>query len=232
MPADAGVFFSTVDIAETWDKVMAQARPQIDKAIREGGQYNSLDDALKDGGRQLGINSVEDVIKLLNGETVVAAWFPDGTEEGAEGALIAEVDQQKAAELLKKMVAASAKSAPQVVKAGGVDMTVFRDEDGDESAYAFLDGNLVLGTREGVKRILENKEPALGSLRKYNDTVEQMPTSLGTYAYFDLAKLLRLAQGGVPADLSQAERALSGFIINAVDERGVVRLSGILTVEE
>ena len=48
----------------------------------------------------------------------------------------------------------------------------------------------------------------------------------------DLAKLLRLAEGGVPADLSKAERALSGFIINAVDERGVVRLSGILTVED
>jgi len=232
VPADAGVVFSTVDIAETWEKVMAQARPQIDKAIREEGEYDSLDDALKDAGRDLGISSVEDIIKLLNGETVVAAWFPDGTEEGAEGALIAEVDQQKADDLLKKMVASSAKSKPQVVKAGGTDMTVFRDDDGDESAYAFLDGNLVLGTRGGVQRILENKEPALGSLRKYNQTVEQMPTSLGTYAYFDLSKLLRLAEGGVPADLSKAERALSGFIINAVDERGVVRLSGILTVEE
>ncbi len=232
VPADAGVFFSTVDIAETWDKVMTQARPQIDKAIREEGEYDSLNDALKDAGRELGINSVEDIIKLLNGETVVAAWFPDGSEEGAEGALIAEVDQQKADDLLKKVVAASAKGTPQTVKAGGTDMTVVKDDQGDESAYAFLDGNLVLGTRLGVQRVLENKDPALGSLRKYNQTVDQMPTSLGTYAYFDLSKLLRLAQGGVPADLSQAEKALSGLIINAIDERGVVRLSGILTVED
>ncbi len=233
VPADAGVFFSTVDIAETWDKVMAQARPEIDKAIREEGEYDSLDDALKDGGRQLGINSLEDIIKLLNGETVVAAWFPDGTEEGAEGVMIAEVDQQKAEDLLKKMVAASpSTSRPKVEKVAGTDMTVFRDEDGDESAYAFLDGNLVLGTKNGVQRVLENEEPPLSGLRKYNETVDQMPTSLGTYAYFNLSKLLRLAQGGVPADLSQAERALSGLIINGVDERGVVRLSGILTVED
>ena len=232
VPADAGVFFSTVDIAQTWDQVVAQARPQIDKAIRDQGEYNSLDDALRDAGREVGLDSIEDVIKLLNGETVLAIWYPDGTEDGAEGAMIAEVDQQKADDLLKKMVAASAKGTPQVVKAGRTDMTVFKDDSGDESAYAFLDGNLVLGTKEGVKRILENKEPPLGSLRKYNDTVGEMPTSLGTFAYFDLAKLLRLAQGGVPADLSQAERALSGFIINGVDERGVVRLSGILTVEK
>ncbi len=32
--------------------------------------------------------------------------------------------------------------------------------------------------------------------------------------------------------LGQAERALEGLIINAVDERGVVRLSGVLTIEE
>lgn len=231
VPADAGVFFSTVDIAETWDRVIAQARPEIDKAIREQGEYDSLDDALKDAGRKMGISSVEEVIKLLNGETVIAAWYPDGNEEHAEGALIAEVDQARAEALLKK-IAAAAKGKPSIEKVGPNEMTVFRDQDGDGSAYAFLEGNLVLGTKDGVKRILERTDSPLGSLARYNETVSQMSTSLGTYAYFDLAKLLRLAQGGVPADLSEAERALSGLIINAVDERGVVRLSGIITVEK
>jgi hypothetical protein len=233
VPADAGVFFSTVDIADTWDKVMAQARPEIDKAVREQTDYASLDAALKDAGSQIGITSVEEIIKLLTGETAVAAWYPDGNEESAEGVLIAEVDQAKAEALLQKIVTAKPSvSRPKTEKAGGKDMTVFRDEKGDESAFAFLDGNLVLGTRAGVQRVLENTDPTLSSLRKYNDTVSQMPTSLGTYAYFNLSGLLRLAQGGVPADLSEAERALSGLIINGVDERGVVRLSGIITVED
>ncbi|HNM78489.1 MAG TPA: DUF3352 domain-containing protein, partial [Tepidiformaceae bacterium] len=230
VPADTGVFFSTVDIAETWEKVMAEARPQIDKAMREQGEYDSLDDAMREAGKELGIDSLEDVIKLLNGETVVAVWFPDGNDDG-EGAVIAEVDQAKAEALLKKIAAAS-KSKPETRKVGNAEMTTFRDADGDDSAYAFLDGNLVLGTSEGVERVLANKEPGLGSLAKYNETVSQMPSGLGTYAYIDLARVLRLAQGGIPADLSKAERALEGLIINGVDERGVVRLSGILTVDK
>lgn len=230
VPADTGVFFSTVDIAETWEKVMAEARPQIDKAMREQGEYDSLDDAMREAGKELGIDSLEDVIKLLNGETVVAVWFPDGNDDG-EGALIAQVDQGKAETLLKKIAAAS-KSKPETRKVGNAEMTTFRDADGDDSAYAFLDGNLVLGTSAGVERVLANKEPGLGSLAKYNETVSQMPSGLGTYAYIDLARVLRLAQGGIPADLSKAERALEGLIINGVDERGVVRLSGILTVDK
>ena len=59
-----------------------------------------------------------------------------------------------------------------------------------------------------------------------------MPSKLGTYAYFNMGKLVRLAEGGVPADLDDAERALAGLIINIVDEREVVRLSGIITIEE
>ena len=209
---------------------MAEARPQIDKAIREQGEYDSLDDAMREAGKELGIDSLEDVIKLLNGETVVAVWFPDGDDDG-EGALIAQVDQGKAETLLKKIAAAS-KSKPETRKVGNAEMTTFRDADGDDSAYAFLDGNLVLGTSAGVERVLANKEPGLGSLAKYNKTVSQMPSGLGTYAYIDLARVLRLAQGGIPADLSKAERALEGLIINGVDERGVVRLSGILTVDK
>ncbi|MEO8538578.1 MAG: DUF3352 domain-containing protein [bacterium] len=233
VPADASLFFSTVDIADTWNQVMKDARPEIDKAIRQEGQYNSLDDALKDAGRQLGITSVEEIIQLLNGETTVAAWFPDGNEENAEGVLIAEVDQQKASDLLKKIVSAKPSvSRARTEKVGNTEMTVFKDEDNEEAAYAFLDGNLVLGTKEAVTRVLGNNEPSLGSLKKYNQTVEQMPTGLGTYAYFNLSSLLRLAEGGVPADLSAAERALSGLIINGVDERGIIRLSGILTVED
>ncbi len=233
VPADAAIFFSTVDIAETWTRVMSEARPEIDRAIREQSEFDSLDEALRDAGRELNIESLEDVIKLLEGETTVAAWFPDGTQESGEGVLIAEVDQQKASDLLKAITTKRPSvSRPRTEKVNGLDMTVFRDDSGDEAAYAFLEGNLVFGTPSSVTRVLKNNEPPLGALKKYQQTVEQMPTGLGTYAWLNLSKVLRLAEGGIPADLSAAERALSGFIINGVNERGVVRLSGIITIQD
>jgi hypothetical protein len=212
---------------------MKDARPEIDKAIREEGEYDSLDDALEDAGRQLGIDSVEDIIKLLKGETAVTAWFPTGDEDEPQWAFLAEVDQAAAKALLEDIVEEMSERPAKTETVNGHEMTVFRPEDEEEdAAYAFLDGNLVFGTRAAVERVLSNNEPPLGELRKYRDTVDQMPSALGTYGYFDLTKLLRLAESGVPAELDEAEEALSGLIINVVNERGVVRLSGILTVEE
>jgi hypothetical protein len=232
-PADAALFFSTANLAGAWEQVMKDARPEIDKAIREEGEYDSLDDALEDAGRQLGIDSVEDIIKLLKGETAVTAWFPTGDEDEPQWAFLAEVDQAAAKALLEDIVEEMSERPAKTETVNGHEMTVFRPEDEEEdAAYAFLDGNLVFGTRAAVERVLSNNEPPLGELRKYRDTVDQMPSALGTYGYFDLTKLLRLAESGVPAELDEAEEALSGLIINVVNERGVVRLSGILTVEE
>ncbi|MGE0599245.1 MAG: DUF3352 domain-containing protein [Dehalococcoidia bacterium] len=231
-PADAAMFFSTVDIAGTWERITDAARDEIDKAIREEGEYDSLDQAMREAGKELGIGSIEDIIKLFTGETAAAFWFPEGTEESIEGVIMAEVDQGKAESLLESMVDATAVGKPKTTSVNGHDVVSFVDDQGDTSAYAFIDGNLLLGTEEGVRRVLENEEPPLSSLRRYGDAVEQMPTKLGTYGYFNMATLVRLAEGGVPADLGDFERALSGLIINVVDERGVARLSGILTVEE
>ncbi|MGE3073530.1 MAG: DUF3352 domain-containing protein [Dehalococcoidia bacterium] len=231
-PADAAVFFSTVDIAGTWERITDAARDQIDQAIREEGEYDSLDEAMRKAGQELGIGSMEDIIKLFTGETAAVFWFPDGSDENAEGLVIAEVDQDQAASLLESMVDATAVGKPKTNSVNGHDVVSFVDEDGNTSAYAFIDGNLLLGTETAVRKVLENQEPPLSSLRRYNEAVDQMPTALGTYGYFNMATLLRLAEGGVPAELDDFERALSGLIINVVDERGVARLSGILTVEE
>jgi hypothetical protein len=210
---------------------MAQARPEIDEAIRAEGEYDSLDDLLKDAGSELGIGSLEEVIKLLDGETAFAMWFPDGTEDNPEGLMLAEVDQARA-EPLMKTIASNANGGTRTEKMDGTDVTIFVGDDGDDLAYAFFEGNLLFGTTEGLRLVLENDDPTLDELRRYRETVDQMPTKLGTYAYLDLSKLLRLAEGGIPADLDEVERALAGLIINGVDERGVIRLSGILTIEE
>jgi hypothetical protein len=232
VPADAAIFFSTANIAATWEAVLKDARPEIDEAIREEGEYDSLDDALEAAGEELGIESVEQLIELLTGETAVAAWFPSGDEDDAEWVLLAEVDEGAAKDLLEDIVASQGSGSTSSESVNGHEVTVFESDDGEDGAYAFLDGNLVFGTRDAVARVLTNEEPPLSDLRKYRDTVEQMPSSLGTFGYFDLSKLLRLAEGGVPAELDEAEEALSGLIINGVDERGIVRYSGILTVEE
>lgn len=232
VPASASLFFSTVDIAGTWDRVLAEARPEIDDAIREEGEYDSLDEALREAGREIGIESIEDLVRLLDGETVVAAWFPGGDEDDAEVALLAQVDEGKARDLLEDIVANQSSRPAKKETVNGHEMTAFEDEDGEELAYAFLEGNLVFGTRKAVEEVLENEGPPLGDSREYRHAVEQMPSALGTYLYFDLATLLRLAEEGVPPELDEAEEALEGLIINAVDERGVVRLSGILTIAE
>ena len=153
VPADAAIYLSTTDIAGTWDRVMTSARPEIDRAIRSEGEYESLDDALREAGREIGIQSIEDLVELLNGETSFAFWFPKGSEEDAEGVMLAEVDQGRAEALLKQISATSAWGTPQTKKVNGKDMTWFKDQDGDETAYAFLDGNLVLGTRAGVSAV-------------------------------------------------------------------------------
>jgi hypothetical protein len=36
----------------------------------------------------------------------------------------------------------------------------------------------------------------------------------------------------MPRQLDEAERALGGIILNWVEERGVVRVSGVVTIEE
>ncbi|MGB4862162.1 MAG: DUF3352 domain-containing protein [Tepidiformaceae bacterium] len=232
VPADAAFYFSTVDIAGTWEKISDAARDQIDDAIRDEGEYDSLDDAMRAAGKELGIGSLEEIIQLFEGETAAAFWFPSGDEDDAEGLVLAEVDQGKAEPLMEKLSNAAAVGKLDRTTIKGTEMTSFEDEDGDVTAYAFLDGNLLLGTKAAVEMVLKNDEPPLSSLRRYNDAVGQMPTKLGTYGYFNMSKLVRLAEGGVPADLGDFERALSGLIINVVDERGVARLSGILTVED
>ena len=46
------------------------------------------------------------------------------------------------------------------------------------------------------------------------------------------ARGLRLQEDGLPVDLDDAEKALKGAIINYVNERDVVRASGVITIAE
>lgn len=235
VPGGSTVFFSTTGLAQTWEAVVDQARDAIDDAIRQSGEYDSLDEALRDAGRELGIESIEEVVSLLGGETVVAVWFPDGTSENPEIVLLAEVDEAEARPLIEAIITANATGPVTTMEVSGVQVTTVADVAGDPLAYAFKDGYLAIGTPGAVEAVLSRApgDPSLAEEPGYSATVKQMPSALGTYAFFNLAALLRLEEApGVPAVLDDAERALDGLIINAVEERGVVRYSGVLTIAE
>lgn len=235
IPADAALFFTTTNIAQTWLAVVAESRAAIDDAIRENTDYRSLDDALRDAGEQIGLESIEEVIELLTGETAVAAWFPEGVTSSPEAVLVAEVDEPEARGVLERVLASKPGVRIEKRNVGGFEMTIGRDEEGEPLAFGFRDSRLVMGTPGGVEAVLAlgSGDPSLATLERYRATVEQMPSALGTYAFVNLAAMLRAGNDEViPGIIEEAGAALEGLIINVVDERGVVRLSGVLTIEE
>ncbi len=233
MPAEAAIFVSMANISQTWKEAITNARPQIDDAIRRDGQYRNLDEALKDAGRQLGLRSVEELINLFSGETAVGIWFPTKDEDKPEVVLIAEVsDVKKAEDVLGKVVASAGGAQPRTSDVGGVKVTTVRGDDGEDVSYAFKGSNLYIGTPAGLKAGLEMKEGAIADDTAYKDTRAQIETKFGAFAYIDLRTVLRLASAGVPAQLDEAERALKGLILNIVEQDGLVRFTGFLTIED
>jgi hypothetical protein len=233
VPADAAMFFSTTKFAQTWEQAVENARDQIDEAIRESsaGEFDSLDEALQEAASEWDVESVEDVIALFAGETAVAAWFPNGSTEEPAVVLLAEMDETEARPILQSIIESESTTTPETQTIGGVEVTVATDMDGEEVVFAFKDGYLIIGTLSGVTGVLElGSGPALSSSSRYSETVDAMPTSLGSFAFFDMAALLRLEEAGIVPELDEAEEALRGAIINMVEERGVVQFSGVLTI--
>ena len=234
VPADAAIFFSTTNIAQTWKDVRKRAGTELDDYVRQQGEYRNLDEALRAAGQDIGLKNVEDLISLFTRDMSVVAWFPGTSQEDAEVALLADVqDEANARKVLDAVAGSSSGSRPRTEKVNGVEMTFVKDSDGKELGYAVRDGYLVFGTAKAAKSIIaKDFGPNLAGAANYQKSVKQMPTALGTFAYFDLATLLRLTEGGVPVDLDKAEKALRGTIFNMVDERGVVRVSGVVTIAE
>jgi hypothetical protein len=236
VPAETAIFFSTQQVAQTWNAVLKTAGKQIDDAIAEDGQYRNLHDALQAAGREMGLSSAQDLIDLFTGETAVAVWFPKANSEAPEFVVLAEVkDEAHAREALASVATASARNSqkPRTETVGGVQVTLFTDADGTVSAYAVRDGYMLIGSEAGLKKTLAGGSANLADSASYAATTKQMPGSLGTYAYLDMASLLRLTGAdGILPQLDDSEQALQGLILNYVQERGVVRFSGVLSVKE
>lgn len=232
VPADTAMFVSTVGLAQTWQQVIDAAGDEIDEAIRSEGEYASLDDALRDAGSELGLESIEELIELFTGETALAAWYASADEEDQLLAVLAEVSDETAAREVIDSIAAPGDTELHDETIAGVEARVFVDDEGDRLAFLVHDGYIAIGHVEALQAILAPAGATLAQADRYREAVGLMPSALGTYGYFDMAVLLRLASDGVPVELDQAERMIEALILNMVEEDGVVRLSGALTVAD
>ncbi len=231
VPGDTAVFFSTAGLAQTFDEVVKRARDEIDDAIAADSPYSSLEEALREAGRPLGLRSVEEIIDLFSGETAVAAWFPTGDSNAPEGLLLAQVKDAAHARAVVEALVREGGSKTRTEKVNGVDMVTVDDPGSDRpGAYAITADSLLIGTVEGVRKTLERQGAVLAEMKSYRASIAQLETSLGTYAYLNLNAILRLRENGVPEELDEATRVLDGLIINLVSERDVVRLSGAVSI--
>ncbi|MCC7365799.1 MAG: DUF3352 domain-containing protein [Dehalococcoidia bacterium] len=232
VPADTSVFAVTRNIAQAWEESVEQARSTIDDAISEDSEYDSLDDALRDAGSEVGLESIQELIDQLTGEAAVAFWFPTGDTEEAEGVFLAEVaSEADARDIIGRMSTSDGSRIKGTEQVDGVEMTLFEDEDGEEAAWAIRDGYIVIGSVEGVRRILEGGE-SLADSERYQRTVSQVPSRLGTFLFVDLHEVLRLEEAGVPEELDDATSALEGLIVNLVADRDIARINAALTIAE
>ena len=175
------------------------------------------------------------MIDLFDSETAAALWFANDSEDEAEGLLLTEVlDPLRARAVIEAVISTSYSYsyARATLDVGGVEVLLFTNEAGEEGAYALDGTTLLIGTGGAVVQTLAAEGPFMTDSAIYQRTVADLPSALGSYAYFDLAALFRLAEGGLPPELDDVERALDGLIINLVQENGISRVSGILSVGE
>lgn len=233
VPQDTVVFASTAGIAEAWEKAMASGgREAIEDAMEEDGTFPSLDELFRELGEPLGVGSVEEVIELLNGEVAVALWPREESFDEPDGVFLAEVrDEAQARAVLGKIFAASATSRPRVESIGGHDVTFVTTEDGEEAAYAVLDGYAAIGTGAGVRTYLESGKKDLSATAEFKHTRGTLETALGSFAYINLQRIFETSAAGEFAP-SGATEALEGLLFNFVTANGLSRTSGVVTVKE
>ncbi len=231
VPAATSIFFSSFGLAAAVRDALESAEDDINEALRESGSgFDSLDEALAEAGAEFGITSLEDILNLFEGEVAVAIWFVDGDSENVEGIVLSEVgDPDRAREVIESLI--SANQTPEPLMVGDIEVLVITTDDGDRIGFAFDGSDLLIGTLDAVTRTLEGNGPVLADSQLYKDAVSQHPTSLASFAYFDLQALILLAENGLPSELSEVQKALNSVILNTVDMGGVTIFSGSLSIE-
>ncbi|GAB4332586.1 MAG: hypothetical protein Kow0010_18610 [Dehalococcoidia bacterium] len=168
-----------------------------------------------------------ELLALMDGELAIAAW--PGDAQAIDAILLAEVsDEARALELLDEIVAAGMMVPAEPTTIAGNDVRLVEGL----VAYGVAGGYLFLGSPGAVEAVLAGVSLPMTGNATYRGAIDQMPTPLGSYLFLNLFSLLRSDAGDAIPDLDAAMRALDGLIINAVSERGVVRVSGVVTIRE
>ncbi|MHB8575506.1 MAG: DUF3352 domain-containing protein [Dehalococcoidia bacterium] len=232
VPADTAVFVSTAGVADTWKAFKVKSRGQIDQALQDGGYDTTVDDVLQTAAHQLGLSSLDEAINLFSGEVAVAGWAPASGGSDLAGVMLAEVgNEQQARTILATLVQSAGSVLPTTAQVGKAAITVLPGDGSTEYAYTVTDGYLAFGTRAGLETLLTQQGATLADTDAYKRTVAQSPTKLGTFAYIDVGALIRQAR--LPTDqIGGAGNYLQGLIVNLVEERGISRLSGVLTAQQ
>lgn len=173
------------------------------------------------------VTGIAELLQLMDGELSTAAW--SGTGQAVEAILLAEVsDDARALELLDELIESSTMMSADRATIAGTDVRVVEGL----VAYGVTGGYAFVGSPGSVEAVLRGVSLPMTGNATYRAAVEQMPTGLGSYLYINLFALLRSDAGEAIPELDSALRALDGLIVNAVSERGVVRVSGVLTVRQ
>ena len=231
VPADTAMFFSIDVFAGGWEGIRTTWAAQFDEIVAAEGQYESLDDALAGGADELGIDSVEEVIDLLNGETAFAAWFPTDNEDDGLFALLAELrDENRMRQIIADLDDLEISGTETI---DGVEVTLGEDEDGEEFAYAITDGYLLVGNVGAVRNILKADGDSLAESDRFKDAKSTLDTRLGAFAYFDFPALFDVFGGDEFVSEDELDvRALGALLFTMVEDGGFTRFSGALTIED
>lgn len=214
VPRDTLLFLSTFNLADSWKKLQAE---NGDDALEDSLGDFGLDDAW----REFGVTNADELLALLTGETAIAAWSDEGEPQGV---LVAEVtDEAKAKSALQKATDARDRRTTKRTIAGKE--VTFAGSDG---AWAVFDGKLVLGSPEGVRHFLERDGDNLAGSRQYQAAVGELTTKLGSYLYLDLAGLFR----EIDDEFIPEVEGIESLILNVVNDGGLARFSGVLSIEE
>jgi hypothetical protein len=233
VPADAAMFFSIYDVAGAWGGIREAWGDEIDDAIRAEGEYDSLDEALDDAARDIGVDDFEEFIGLFDGEAAFAAWFPTADEDDGVFAGLVEVnDEARLRDILENS------ESIDILREetwGGVEVSVYEgDEDpGEEFAFAITEGYALLGDPQAVQMVLESDGDSLADSARYQSAKETLGMRLGSFGYFDLGTLIEVFSGDdvVTGEVFQAD-ALQALIFNIVEDGGFTRSAGAVTIDD
>lgn len=233
VPANALFFASTAGIAQAWQEALTgDTRKQLDKTLASEGSPFTIDQFLKDAGQELGLGSLDELMKLLTGETALAGWQDANGE--TQAVVLAEVaNEAEAKTVLAKLAAAGKATRIRTMAVNGKEMTVFRDSGGDDSAYAVADGVAITGTTAAVQAVLEGKGDKLSGSQAYTHSVAGLGTSLGSFMFFNLQEALSGSLGSsIGVGSNPALAALEGAMLNFVNENGLARVSGVVSIKK